>query len=138
MGYELTFSMIKPDAARFMREIQKMILDEGLEIVKFKPLILTIKQAKGFYAERSEKVFYEGLVDFMTSGPVIAQIIAGDFAVARNRKLMGHTNPQLASAGTIREKFGSGMPDNAVHGSDSAESVIREIAFFFSSAELIG
>lgn len=138
MSQERTFSIIKPNAvaSNVIGQIYHRFEDGGLRIVAAKMLHLTKAQAEGFYAEHHGKPFFEGLVDFMTSGPVVVQVLEGENAIQCNRDLMGATNPEEAAAGTIRADFGEKTSANAVHGSDSPESAAREIAFFFSEDEL--
>ncbi len=128
-----TLSIIKPDAVAKNKigEILARFEGAGLKIVAAKMLTLTREQAGAFYAVHKERPFYEGLLDFMTSGPVMVQVLAGDDAVAKNRQLMGATDPKNADAGTIRADFADNVEANAVHGSDSAENAAIEIAFFF-------
>ncbi len=129
---EKTFSMIKPNALKFAAEIQEIMQENGLKIIEQKQITLTRKQASKFYAEHEGKKFFIDLIDFMISGPVIVQILEGKNAIAKNRELMGNTDPKLAKKDTIRAKFGEDITKNAIHGSDSAESAAREIKFFFN------
>lgn len=138
---ERTFSIIKPDAVKknVIGEIVARFEKAGLRPVAMKRVQLTEAQAKEFYAEHSERPFYGELVDFMTSGPVVLQVLEGENAIKKNRELMGATNPANAEPGTIRYDYCRGNEDlsaNGVHGSDSAESAAREIAFFFTEAEI--
>lgn len=137
---ERTFSIIKPDATR--RNITGKIItkleDAGLRIVAQKRVHLTEEQAGGFYAVHKERPFYGELVAFMTSGPVVLQVLEGENAVAKNREVMGATNPANAEAGTIRAEYAESIEANSVHGSDSAENAKIEIDFFFSSDEIVG
>lgn len=137
MAIERTFSIIKPDAVakNVVGEIFSRFEKAGLQIVALKMLRLSREQAEGFYAEHRARPFFPALVDFMTSGPVTVQVLEGEGAVAKNRELMGATNPKEAAKGTIRADFADSIDANAVHGSDSAESAKREIAYFFSSTE---
>lgn len=138
MALERTFSMLKPDAVKeqHIGDIYQKIESTGLKIVAAKMLKLTEGQASGFYAEHHGKPFYGPLIDFMTQGPIMVQVLEGDNAIEMYRKLMGATDPSQAEEGTLRAMYGSGMPSNATHGSDSAESASREIAFFFSDDEI--
>ena len=138
MAIERTFSIIKPDAVakNVIGEIVSRFEKNGLRIVASKMLQLTKEQAEGFYAEHKERVFFNDLVSFMTSGPVIVQVLEGENAVLKNRELMGATNPKEAAPGTIRADFAVSIDENAVHGSDAPESAAREIAYFFSANEL--
>lgn len=138
MAVEKTLSIIKPDAVakNVIGQIYSRFENAGLNIVAAKMMHLSAEQAQGFYAEHKERPFFGALVDFMTSGPVVVQVLAGDNAVKVNRDLMGATNPKDAAAGTIRADFADSIDANAVHGSDSAQSAAREIAYFFQESEL--
>lgn len=138
MAVERTFSIVKPDAVErnLIGQIYSRFEQGGLRIVASKMLRLTTEQAQGFYAEHSERPFFNDLVAYMTSGPVVVQVLEGENAVKINRNLMGATNPADADPGTIRADFAESVEANAVHGSDAAESAAREIAFFFEAAEL--
>ena len=138
MGLERTFSIVKPDAVakNVIGEIYSRFEKAGLNIIASKMLHLSREKAGGFYAEHEGRPFYNDLVDFMTSGPVMVQVLEGENAVALNRDLMGATNPKEADAGTIRADFANSIDANAVHGSDSAESAAREIAYFFADEEI--
>jgi nucleoside-diphosphate kinase len=140
MAIERTLSIIKPDATR--RNLTGAINDRferaGLRIVAQKRLQLTRAQAEGFYAVHRERPFFGSLVEFMTSGPVVVQVLEGEDAVARNREVMGATNPANAAAGTIRKDFAESIEANSVHGSDSAENAAIEIAFVFAGIEITG
>ncbi len=138
MAVERTFSIVKPDAvaANHIGEIYSRFEKNGLCIVAAKMMQLSKEKAEGFYAEHSERPFFNDLVAFMISGPVMVQVLEGEGAILKNRDLMGATNPKEAAAGTIRADFATNIDENAVHGSDSAESAAREIAYFFSDAEL--
>ncbi len=137
---EMTLSIIKPDAVakNVIGKIEQRFEDAGLKIVASKMLHLSVEKAQGFYAEHEGKPFFNALVEFMTSGPVIVQVLAGENAIMLNRELMGNTNPKEADAGTIRADFAESIDANAVHGSDSPVSAQREIAYFFESAEIFG
>jgi len=138
MAIERTFSIIKPDAVakNSIGDIYSRFEHNGLRIVAAKMLHLTQEQAEGFYAEHKERGFFNDLVTFMISGPVMMQVLEGEDAVAKNRELMGATNPKDAAPGTIRADFAVSIDENAVHGSDAPETAQREIAFFFSDDEL--
>ncbi|MCH1488158.1 MAG: nucleoside-diphosphate kinase [Pseudomonadales bacterium] len=138
MGTERTLSIIKPDAVakNVIGEIYSRFEKAGLKIVAAKMLHMDDAKAGGFYAEHEGRPFYNDLVEFMTSGPVMVQVLEGESAVSKNRAIMGATNPQEAEAGTIRADFASSIDANAVHGSDAPESAAREIAYFFSDDEV--
>jgi len=138
MAVERTFSIVKPDAVakNLIGQIYSRFEQGGLRIVASKMLRLTQAQAEGFYAEHAERPFFKDLVTYMTSGPVMVQVLEGENAVLTNRALMGATNPAEADAGTIRADFAESVEANAVHGSDAPESAAREIAFFFDAVEL--
>ncbi len=138
MATERTLSIIKPDAVGkdIIGKIYSRFESNGLRVVGAKMLHLSDEVAGGFYAEHRERPFFPALIEFMTSGPVMVQVLEGEDAVARNRELMGATNPQEADAGTIRADFASSIDANAVHGSDSATSAEREIGYFFATSEL--
>jgi nucleoside-diphosphate kinase len=140
MPAERTLSIIKPDATRrnLTGRINAKFEEAGLRIVAQKRLQLTQAQAGAFYAVHKERPFYKDLVSFMTSGPVVAQVLEGENAVARNREVMGATNPANAAEGTIRKEFAESIEANSVHGSDSAENAAIEIAFFFAGIEITG
>jgi nucleoside-diphosphate kinase len=137
---ERTLSILKPDATRrnLTGKINAKFEAAGLRIVAQKRLQLTTAQAEAFYGVHKERGFFRDLVTFMTSGPVVAQVLEGDNAVARNREVMGATNPANAAAGTIRKEFAESIEANSVHGSDSAENAATEIAFFFAGIEIVG
>ena len=138
MAVQRTFSIIKPDAVakNVIGKITTRFEEAGLKIVASKIKQLSKAEAEGFYAEHSARGFFGDLVAFMTSGPVIVQVLEGENAVLKNRELMGATNPKEAAAGTIRADFAVSIDENAVHGSDSEASAAREIAYFFSATEL--
>ena len=138
MAVERTLSIIKPDAVgkNVIGEIMTRFEKAGLQIVAAKMMKLDDEKAGGFYAEHKERPFFKDLVGFMTSGPVMIQVLEGEGAVLKNRDLMGATNPKEAEAGTIRADFAESIDANAAHGSDSLESAAREIAYFFSDEEL--
>ncbi len=133
MAIEQTFSIIKPDAVarNVIGEIYSRFEKAGLRIVAARMLHLSKEQAGDFYAVHKERSFYGELVNYMTSGPVMVQVLEGENAIARNREVMGATNPKDAAAGTIRADFATDITENAVHGSDAAETAKQEIAFFF-------
>lgn len=138
MAIERTLSIVKPDAVgkNVIGEIYSRFEKAGLSIVAAKMVRLSDVVAGGFYAEHRERPFFGDLVSFMTSGPVMVQVLEGEDAVAKNRDLMGATNPQEAAAGTIRADFANSIDANAVHGSDSTTSAAREIAYFFAESEI--
>lgn len=138
MAVERTLSIIKPDAVakNVIGEIYSRFENNGLSIAGAKMLRLSAEKAEGFYAEHKGKPFFTALIEFMTSGPITVQVLEGENAVAKNRELMGSTNPQEAAAGTIRADFAESIDANAVHGSDSPESAEREIGYFFDAAEI--
>jgi len=135
---EQTLSMIKPNAveAGNVGNILARFEKEGLRVAALKMKHLSRREARGFYAEHEGKPFFEGLVEFMTSGPMCALVLEGENAVERNREIMGATNPEKAAPGTLRALYADSMTKNAVHGSDSEASAAREIAYFFSSTEI--
>ena len=138
MAIERTLSIIKPDAVakNVIGKIYERFENAGLKIVASKMLQLSDDKAGGFYAEHKERPFYADLVGFMTSGPVVVQVLEGEGAIAKNRDLMGATNPKEADAGTIRADFAESIDANAVHGSDSPASAEREVAYFFNDDEI--
>jgi nucleoside-diphosphate kinase len=140
MPIERTFSIIKPDATRrnLTGRVNAMLEAAGLRIVAQKRLWLTTAQAEAFYAVHAARPFYRDLVTFMTSGPVVVQVLEGEDAVARNRTAMGATDPAKAAGGTIRAELAESIEANSVHGSDSAENAATEIAFFFAGVEIVG
>jgi len=140
MAIERTFSIIKPDATRrnLTGEINARFEKGGLRIVAQKRLWLTRGQAEAFYAVHKERPFFDGLCNFMISGPIVVQVLEGENAVARNREMMGATNPANAAPGTIRKDFAESIEANSVHGSDGPETAAQEIAFFFSGLEIVG
>ncbi len=140
MTVQRTFSIIKPDATRrnLTGAINAKLEDAGLRIVAQKRIQLTREQAEGFYAVHSERPFFGSLCDFMTSGPVVVQVLEGENAVAKNREVMGATNPADAAEGTIRKTFAESIEANSAHGSDSAENAAIEISYFFSDIEIVG
>lgn len=138
MAVERTLSIIKPDAVgkNIIGKIYSRFETNGLQIVASKMLSLSDELAGGFYAEHRERPFFPALIEFMTSGPVVVQVLEGPDAIAKNRELMGATNPKEAAEGTIRADFASSIDANAVHGSDSPESAAREIAYWFAASEI--
>ena len=140
MAIERTLSIIKPDATR--RNLTGAIVDRfekgGLRVVASKRLQLSLAQAQAFYAVHKERPFFGDLCSFMISGPVVVQVLEGEGAIARNREIMGATNPANAAAGTIRKDFAESIEANSVHGSDAPETAAQEIAFFFSGLEIVG
>ena len=139
MAVERTLSILKPDALQsgVIGKILTKFEDAGLKPVAMKMLQLTQKQAEGFYAVHRERPFFKSLVQYMTSGPVVVQVLEGENAVARNREVMGATNPANAAQGTIRKLFAKSIEANSVHGSDSLENAKIEIAYFFAQTELV-
>ncbi|MEZ5845732.1 MAG: nucleoside-diphosphate kinase [Geminicoccaceae bacterium] len=140
MGIERTLSIIKPDATRrnLTGSINRRFEEAGLRIVAQKRIQLTRAQAEAFYAVHSERPFFDGLCEFMTSGPIVVQVLEGEGAIAKNREVMGATNPAQAAAGTIRKDFAENIEANSVHGSDAPETAAVEIAFFFAGTEIVG
>jgi nucleoside-diphosphate kinase len=138
MAIERTFSIIKPDAVakNVIGQIYSRFEENGLRVIAAKMLHLTKEQAEGFYAEHKERGFFNDLIAFMISGPVMMQVLEGENAVLKHREIMGATNPKEAAPGTIRADFANSIDENAVHGSDALETATREIAYFFSSDEL--
>ena len=138
MAIERTFSIIKPDAVgkNVIGEIISRFEKNGLRIVACKMLQLSKQQAQGFYAVHKQRPFYNDLVEFMISGPVVVQVLEGENAISKNRELMGATNPAEAAPGTIRADFAKTVDENAVHGSDAPETAAEEISYFFSDDEL--
>ena len=137
---ERTFSIIKPDATRrnLTGQVNARLESAGLRIVAQKRMWLTRQQAEAFYGVHKERPFFASLCAFMTSGPVVVQVLEGENAVARNREVMGATNPANAAAGTIRKDFAESIEANSVHGSDSVDNARAEIAFFFAGYEIVG
>lgn len=140
MAVTRTLSIIKPDATRrnLTGAVTKMLEDAGLRVVASKRIRMTREQAESFYAVHKDRPFFAELIEFMTSGPVVVQVLEGEDAVARNRAVMGATNPAEAAPGTIRREFGLSIGENTVHGSDSEENAAAEIAFFFKPEEIVG
>ena len=140
MALERTLSILKPDATRrnLTGQINARFEEAGLRVIAQKRLHLTTAQAEMFYGVHRERGFFRDLVTFMTSGPVVAQVLEGEGAVAQNREIMGATDPAKAAAGTIRAAFAESIEANSVHGSDSVENAATEIAFFFAGIEIVG
>ena len=139
MAVTRTFSIIKPDATRrnLTGAVTKMLEEAGLRVVASKRIHMTQEQAEGFYAVHKERPFFGELVSFMISGPVVVQVLEGENAMAKNREVMGATNPANAEPGTIRKEFAESIEANSVHGSDSLENAANEIAFFFAQSEIV-
>ena len=140
MAVERTFSIIKPDATRrnLTGKINARFEEKGLRIVAQKRIWMTRTEAESFYAVHKARPFFDGLCTFMTSGPVVVQVLEGEGAIAKNRDIMGATNPANAAAGTIRKDFAESIEANSVHGSDSPENAAIEIAYFFAGNEIVG
>ncbi|HJQ16214.1 MAG TPA: nucleoside-diphosphate kinase [Allosphingosinicella sp.] len=140
MATERTFSIIKPDATRrnLTGAVTRMLEEAGLRVVASRRIRMTRAQAEGFYAVHRERPFFNDLVAFMTSGPVVVQVLEGENAVVRNREVMGATNPAQADEGTIRKAFAESIEANSVHGSDSPDNARIEIDFFFKPDEIVG
>ena len=138
MALERTLSIVKPDGVgrNLIGDVYRRFEQAGLRIVAARMLHLTTAQAEAFYAVHRERPFYKDLVRYMSSGPVIAQVLEGDNAIARNRDIMGATDPKRAAPGTIRADLAESIEANVVHGSDAADTAAREIAFFFSGSDL--
>ena len=140
MAIERTLSIIKPDATNrnLTGKINAKFEEAGLRIVAQRRIHMSTAQAQAFYAVHAERPFYNDLVSFMTSGPVVVQVLEGEGAIAKNREVMGATNPSDAAPGTIRADFAQSVGENSVHGSDAPETAALEIAYFFSGLELVG
>jgi len=140
MAVERTLSIIKPDATRrnLTGAVNKCFEEAGLRIVAQQRILLTRARAEAFYAVHAERPFYSDLCNFMTSGPVVVQVLEGENAIAKNREVMGSTNPDDAAEGTIRKLFAENVEANSVHGSDSPENAAIEIKFFFEDDEIVG
>ena len=140
MAVERTFSMIKPDATRrnLTGAITKIFEESGLRIVASKRVWMSKREAEGFYAVHKERPFFGELVESMTAGPTVVQVLEGENAIARNREIMGATNPKDAAEGTIRKAHALSIGENSVHGSDSPETAKEEIAYWFSQTEVVG
>lgn len=139
MAQEYTFSMIKPDATRrnIIGKINSYLENNGLKIVAQKMIILTRDQAENFYAEHRSRAFFNSLIEYIISAPVVLQVLKGENAVLQNRKVMGATNPNDAEPGTIRKDFAKNIEENSIHGSDTLESAEREVKFFFTEKEIV-
>jgi len=140
MALERTFSIIKPDATRrnLTGKVTAKLEEGGLRVVASKRIHMSREQAEGFYGVHRERPFFGELVEFMMSGPVVVQVLEGENAIARNREIMGATNPSEADAGTIRAEFAESIGENSVHGSDGPDTAKDEISFFFTDAEIVG
>jgi nucleoside-diphosphate kinase len=140
MAVERTFSMIKPDATarNLTGAITQMLEEAGLRVVASKRVWMSLREAEGFYAVHRERPFFQELTEFMSSGPTVVQVLEGDNAIARNREVMGATNPAEADEGTIRKKFANSIGENSVHGSDAPETAAEEIAYWFPQTEIVG
>lgn len=140
MAIERTFSMIKPDATKrnLTGRITAMLEEAGLRVVASKRVHMSLAQAQAFYAVHKERPFFGELTEFMSSGPTVVQVLEGEDAIAKNREVMGATNPAEADAGTIRAEFAESIGENSVHGSDAPETAAEEIAFWFGGNEIVG
>ena len=140
MAVQRTFSIVKPDATRrnLTGKVVARLEEAGLRVVAQRRIQMTRAQAEGFYAVHKARPFFSDLCDFMTSGPVVVQVLEGEDAVAKNREVMGATDPAKAAPGTIRAEFAESIEANTVHGSDSPENAAIEIAYFFSQVEIVG
>lgn len=140
MALQRTLSIIKPDATKrnLTGAINTLFEQAGLRIVGQKRILMTLGQAQKFYEIHKDRPFYAELTEFMSSGPVVVQVLEGENAVAKNREVMGETNPEKAAEGTVRKKFALNIGENSVHGSDTLENAAKEIAFFFSECEIVG
>ncbi|WP_332060387.1 nucleoside-diphosphate kinase [Bartonella sp. CB74] len=140
MAVERTFSMIKPDATRrnLTGEITKMLEDAGLRVIASRRVWMSQREAERFYAIHRERPFFKELVEFMSSGPTVVQVLEGENAISKNREVMGATNPDDAQEGTIRKVHALSIGENSIHGSDSTETAKTEIAFWFSEMEIVG
>ena len=140
MALEQTFSMIKPDATKrnLTGQITARLEDAGLRIVASKRVHMSLRQAQEFYAVHKERPFFDELTEFMSSGPTVVQVLAGENAIAKNREVMGATNPEEADIGTIRKDFALSLGENSVHGSDAPETAVQEIAYWFAGHDMVG
>ncbi|MEM1376040.1 MAG: nucleoside-diphosphate kinase [Pseudomonadota bacterium] len=140
MAIERTFSMIKPDATKrnLTGAIVKIFEENGLRVIASKRVWMSQREAEGFYAVHKERPFFGELTEFMSSGPTIVQVLEGENAIAKNRELMGATNPAEAADGTIRKLYANSIGENSVHGSDAPETAAEEIAYWFSETEIVG
>ncbi|TPW32053.1 nucleoside-diphosphate kinase [Pararhizobium mangrovi] len=140
MAIERTFSMIKPDATRrnLTGAIIKMFEDAGLKVVASRRVHMSLREAEGFYAVHKDRPFFGELTEFMSSGPTVVQVLEGENAIARNREIMGATNPSEAEDGTIRKLYAESIGENSVHGSDAPETAAEEIAYWFAGTDIVG
>lgn len=140
MAIERTFSMIKPDATRrnLTGAITRVFEENGLRVVASRRVWMSLREAEGFYAVHKARPFFDELCEFMSSGPTVVQVLEGENAIARNREVMGATNPADAAEGTIRKMFALSIGENSVHGSDAPETAAQEIAYWFSQTEIVG
>jgi len=140
MALERTLSIVKPDGVsrNLIGEVYRRFEKAGLTVIAARMMRLSEREAEGFYAVHRERPFFKDLVRYMTSGPVVVQVLEGDNAIARNREIMGATNPANAAEGTIRKEFAESIEANSVHGSDGTEAAAREVSFFFTDAEIVG
>ena len=140
MALERTLSIVKPDGVsrNLIGEVYRRFEKAGLSVIAARMLHLSQREAEGFYAVHRERPFFKDLVKYMTSGPVVVQVLEGESAIAKNREIMGATNPANAAAGTIRKDFAESIEANSVHGSDSPENAAIEIAYFFAGSEVVG
>ena len=140
MALQRTLSIIKPDATKrnLTGAVNTLFEQAGLRIVGQKRILMTLQQAQKFYEIHKDRPFFGELTEFMSSGPVVVQVLEGENAVAKNREVMGETNPEKAAEGTVRKKFALNIGENSVHGSDTLENAVKEIAFFFSESEIVG
>src|SRR5690606_11446220 len=140
MAIERTFSMIKPDATarNLTGAITKMLEDAGLRVIASKRVWMSRRQAEGFYAVHKDRPFFNELCEFMSSGPTVVQVLEGENAIARNREIMGATNPAEAAEGTIRKLYAKSIGENSVHGSDGPETAAQQIAYWFAETEIVG
>jgi len=140
MAIERTFSMIKPDATKrnLTGAITKKLEDAGLRVIASKRIWMSLRQAEGFYAVHAQRPFFGELTQFMSSAPTVVQVLEGENAIAKNREIMGATNPAEADEGTIRKEFALSLGENSVHGSDAPDTAAEEIAYWFSQIELVG
>ncbi|MBK6896792.1 MAG: nucleoside-diphosphate kinase [Alphaproteobacteria bacterium] len=140
MALQRTLSIIKPDATKrnLTGSVNTLFEQAGLRIVGQKRILMTLQQAQKFYEIHKDRPFFGELTEFMSSGPVVVQVLEGENAVAKNREVMGETNPEKAAEGTVRKKFALNIGENSVHGSDTLENAAKEIAFFFAETEIVG
>lgn len=140
MAIERTFSMIKPDATKrdLTGAITQRLEEAGLSVIASKRVWMSLREAEGFYAVHKERPFFGELTEFMSSAPTVVQVLEGENAIAKNREIMGATNPEEAADGTIRKDFAISLGENSVHGSDAPETAAEEIAYWFSETEIVG